>query len=80
MIIESIEQLKDLSVRGLECHIRLNGGLKSSKHITYIDGDDVFEVINYIDDTEQVLTSKDIFNEDLTNIGKAITLKALHFD
>jgi hypothetical protein len=34
--------------------------------------DDTFYIINEIDDTEQTLTTKELFNDDYTNIGVAI--------
>lgn len=80
MIINTIEELKDLAIQGVECYIALNSGFKSSKHITYIEDAEVFEVINYIDESEQILTEKDLFDEELTNIGKALNLKALYVD
>ena len=46
----------------------LSGGIwRSSKHIEYNDG--LFYVYNEIDDTEQELTAKQLFDEDYTNIG-----------
>ena len=49
----------------------IGGGLcRSSKYIEY--DDDIFYIINEIDDTEQTLTSKELFNKDYTNIGVAI--------
>jgi hypothetical protein len=78
MIINTIDELKDLAIQGVECYIALNFGLKSIKHITYIEDAEVFEVINYIDESEQILTEKDLFDEEYTNIGKALNLKALY--
>ena len=31
--IRTIEQLKEIASKGMDCCIRLNGGLRSSKHI-----------------------------------------------
>ena len=77
MIIKNIKQLKELSKDGLECHIRLNFSLKSSKHIYYNEDVNTFEIINYIDDSEQTLTKEQLFNEDYTNIGIALKSNAL---
>ncbi len=77
MIIKNIEQLKELSKDGLDCHIRLNFGLRSSKHIYYNEDVNTFEVINHIDDSEQTLTEEQLFNEDYTNIGIALKSNAL---
>ena len=73
--IKTIEQLKELSEEGLDCHILLNGGLKSSKHIWYDKECNVFEVINLIDDSEQRLTQEELFTQ--SNIGKAMVLGSL---
>lgn len=77
MIIENIEQLKELSKDGLECYIRLNGGVRSSKHIFYNEDVNTFEIINYIDDSEQTLTEEQLFNQDYTNVGIALKSNAL---
>lgn len=75
--ILSLEQLKTESKEGLDCYILLNGYLKSSKHIWYDEEAKQFEVINYIDDSEQCLTDKEIMDQKLTNIGEAIKKGAL---
>lgn len=54
--------------------IQLNFGLRSSKFIS-MDGDH-FCVLNEIDGTEDYLNESDLFDESLTNIGKAIRLGA----
>ena len=49
----------------------IGGGLlRSSKYIEY--NNDNFYIYNEIDDTEQTLTSKELFDKDCTNIGFAI--------
>ncbi len=75
--ILSLEQLKAESKDGLDCYILLNGYLKSSKNIWYDEETKQFEVINFIDDTEQCLTDKEIMDPKLTNIGEAIKKGAL---
>jgi hypothetical protein len=77
MIIDNIEKLKELSKNGIECHIRLNGGLRSSKYIFYNEAKKRFEIINYIDDTEQSLTEKQLMDSQYTNIGVAMQFNAL---
>ncbi|MFA6325059.1 MAG: hypothetical protein WCX46_02415 [Candidatus Paceibacterota bacterium] len=59
--------------------IMLAGGLiRSSKKIRYDSKTHKFRIFNSIDDTEQILTVKEVLNPKLTNIGKAITLQALY--
>ena len=79
--IKSWEQLKDLagSDNGCDCFIKISGGLKSSKHITY-DGQDEFFVLNLIDESKQVLTEKQMKDKDVTNIGFALNVGALYLD
>lgn len=73
--IESIDDLKRLASQdgGLECFIALDGGLKSSKHISYDDGE--FYIDNYIDGSEQTLNESELAKE--TNIVEAIEKGAL---
>jgi len=51
------------------------GGIRSSKNI-YLDedekGNEVFNVLNEIDDTTQILTREQLADTKYTNIGKAI--------
>ncbi len=75
--IKTIEELKEKSLIGVEVSILLNGGCRSSKHIRYFKEDKTFEVINYIDDSEQLLTESEIMDERKTNIGKAMRLGSL---
>jgi uncharacterized protein YaaR (DUF327 family) len=80
MIIKDIDHLKKLSKDGLDCHIRLNFNFRSSKHIYYNEDTNIFEIINYIDDSEQSLTEEQIFDKDYTNIGEALKHNALYID
>lgn len=80
MTIQSINQLKELAIKSSEpvdCYIFLNGGLKSSKAISYDDTTNRFIVFNSIDGTEQRLTVNQLNNPAYTNIGKAIKQNAL---
>ena len=79
--VKSLEHLKTILKENdngtLECFIETNGGGRSWKTITYAneddkDGNPKFEILNEIDETRQVLTEKNLFNERYTNIGKAI--------
>ena len=78
--IRNISQLKELAKDGLECFILLNGGLRSSKYISYNPDDNSFYVLNYIDDSEQELTESQLLNSEYTNIGQALKKGALIID
>lgn len=75
--IRTIEQLKQLAEKGLECFILLSGGLRSSKFIRYEPEENSFYVFNYIDDTEQTLTELQILDSDYCNIREAMDKGAL---
>ena len=81
ILIMSIQHLKELIFDNdespIECYIMLNDGLRSSKTIGFADevdenGEYKFEVRNEIDDSVQILSAKDLFDGELTNIGYAI--------
>lgn len=78
--IESIEELKKLAQNGCECFILLRGNLRSSKHIWYDDDSNQFEIISYIDDSEQCLSELELMDEGYTNIGYAMKKGALYKD
>ena len=68
--INSLEELID-TIQSGNHDFFIGGGLcKSSKYIEY--DDDTFYIINEIDDTEQTLTAKELFDKDYTNIGTSI--------
>ena len=68
--INSLEELIDSINSGNHDFFISNGLIRSSKYIDY--DDDIFYIFNEIDDTEQSLTSKELFNEEYTNIGVSI--------
>jgi len=78
--IRNITQLKELAKDGLECFILLNGGLRSSKYISYNPDDNSFYVLNYIDDSEQELTENQLLDSEYTNIAEAMEKGALIMD
>ena len=78
--IRTIEQLKELAKNGLDCFILLNGGLRSSKHISYHPDDNSFYVLNLIDGSEQELAENQILDSAYTNIGEAMKKGALIMD
>jgi len=75
--INTIEELKKRGLRGVEVSILLNGGFRSSKYIRYFPEDNTFEVIHYIDGSEEYLTESEIMDEKNTNIGKALRLGSM---
>jgi uncharacterized protein YaaR (DUF327 family) len=78
--IRNIGQLKELAKKGLECFILLNGGLRSSKYISYNPDGNKFYVFNYIDDSEQELTESQLLDSEYTNIAEAMEKGALIVD
>ena len=68
--INSLKELIETIQSGNHDFFISNGLVRSSKYMEY--DDDTFYIINEIDDTEQTLTTKELFNEDYTNIGIAI--------
>lgn len=76
--IEHLEQILN-DGEGRDFYILLNGGLRSSKHISY-DDTSTFWVLNLIDDTEQELTEAQLMDRDYTNIGYAIENGAFYLD
>ena len=78
--IKSLEHLiaiLDKSENVREFFILLNGNARSWKTITYADkldrnGNYKLEILNEIDDTKQVLSLANMYNEKYTNIGLAI--------
>jgi hypothetical protein len=58
--------------------IQLNFGLRSSKQIDYSPETEKYYILNEIDDTEQELDEKQLFDRVFTNIGYAIQNGALY--
>lgn len=55
--------------------IRLKGGLVSRKYITESETDDKLEVLNYIDDSTDIMDYKEL---EESNIGRAIRLGSMY--
>ena len=68
--INSVEELIEEINSGNHDFFIGGGLLRSSKYIEY--NNDNFYIYNEVDDTEQTLTSKELFDKDCTNIGFAI--------
>ena len=67
-----MQQLKRESKQGAEFFILLRFNLRSTKWIKWDVKDKVFNVINFIDGSEQILTEKQLMDQGWTNIGHAI--------
>ena len=60
--------------------IMLNGNLRSSKRIVWEEDEEIFFVVNHIDDSEQELSEEQLMDRRYTNIGYAMTKGALFKD
>lgn len=79
--IKTLKQLKELCADNpADGFIQLNGGLKSSKIITYHPKSRWFVIENSIDGSTQTLTARQINDKQHTNIGQAIKKGALYLD
>lgn len=75
--VKSLTHLKKLSLGGAEFFLVLKFGLVSYKHITWDKRRKRFNIVNRIADTKQSLTEKQMMSRTYTNIGYALTRKAL---
>lgn len=79
--IKNIKQLKELTKdKAQDFRLALKYGLYSRKSILYEENKDLFYVNNWIDDSYQYLTSKELNDKNKTNIGKAIKVGALYLE
>ena len=78
--ITSMTQLKAEAEQGAEFFILLNNGLRSSKDIVWDAETKRFNVFNHIDQTEQHLTERQLYDRSLTSIGYAMKRGALFRD
>ncbi len=78
--INSMQQLKRESRLGSEFFILLRFNLRSTKWIEWDAQSEVFNVINFIDGSEQTLTEKQIMDKEWSLIGHAITSGCLYKD
>lgn len=77
--INSLDELKQACMdHHADFVLQLNFGLRSSKEIEYNSEKDSFSIYNYVDDSEQVLTPKEILDDKITNIGKGISYGAFY--
>lgn len=76
--IRCVENIQDLTAqKHKEYVIRLNSGIYSRKTIEYIKTKNKYKITNHIDNSKQILTEKELMNEKITHIGKAMKLRAL---
>ena len=80
--VKDINHLRELINGGNnEFIVRLNGCMKSSKFIDNGDNDSTgFYILNYLDYSEQEVTEDELFDENITNVGKALKMGALYCD
>ena len=83
-LIQKIQTNIENGDEPVEIMVALNHGAYSRKTITFADevdenGDNKFEVFNFIDDTTQILSVDELFDQTKTNIGKALQVGALYY-
>lgn len=78
--ITCLAQLQEVCLPGAEVFIALRPGLISRKWIRWDPVDEVFVVYNYIDDSEQVLSARQILDCDFSNVGYAMRRGALYLE
>lgn len=83
-LIEKIKENIEAGIEPVEISIQLNHGAISRKAITFADeqdanGNDKFEILNFIDDSTQILSFDELFDEGKTYIGKAIECGAAFY-
>ena len=78
--IKSLQQLKRESKGGAEYFILLRFNLRSTKGIEWDAQNKVFNVINFIDGSEQTLTEKQLMDQEWSDIGHAINCGWLYKD
>ena len=79
--VKDLNHLKTLvSIKTGAFAVALNHGLRSSKIIEYHKDMDKFYIANWIDGSEQCLSSAEIMDSQNTIIGEAIEKGALWFE
>ena len=78
-LIQKIQTNLDDNDEPTELIIKLNSNAISRKTITFADEEGKFEVFNFIDDTTQILSVDDLFDQTKTTIGKALQVGALYY-
>ena len=77
--VKSLDRLMELIALGhTEYALVLGGGgMFSRKEITYNKKSKKFKIYNHIDNSKQTLTAKEIMDDSITHIGKAMPLNCL---
>ena len=83
-LIEKIKANIEAGIEPVEISIQFNHGAISRKAITFADeqdanGNDKFEILNFSDDSTQILSFDELFDEGKTYIGKAIECGAAFY-
>lgn len=60
-----------------EFGIMLSGGVVYSRKTIKLTNENKYKTTNHIDDTHHTLTAKEIMDKSITNIGDALTKRAL---
>ena len=63
--IKSIEHLKEESIGGAHFALMINRILRSTKHVTYFEDTDEFEIHNMIDGSHQIVSADRLAEETL---------------
>ena len=75
--VKSLAHLKKLSSGGAEFFIVLKFGPVKYKHVAWDEKRKRFNIVNRMEGTKQSLTEKQMMSRAYTNIGYALTRKAL---
>ena len=79
--VKDLKELKKLSSNdGRSINVTYQVGTfgKSSKIINYDKDGDVWEILNLIDESEETLTTEELF--EMTHIGTALNLECLYYE
>ena len=77
--VKDLAHLNKIIERGEhEFFILLNFGAVSAKFINYGEQEGTYLIINEIDDSEQTLTTDQLFDRNYTNVGYALDNGALY--
>lgn len=75
-IIKSLEELKELALKGINVYIPINQSIKSIKYIEYIPNENKWYIYHHIDGTDEKINTEELVNE--STIVKAIEDKKLY--
>ena len=79
--VKDIEDLKKICKdKHKDFFIWLNHGVRSSKTVFFDSERNLFSVYNEIDGSMEELTEKEIQDNSITNIGKAIKMGAFYYE